>query len=379
MPARRGSAVHRGSVRRTGAVPALFALLVFQPAAAVMAAEPPVVVVADGETITLKAGHPTLRKWLMPRDIPAPSDNATTPERVKLGEMLFFDARLSMHGHTSCVMCHFPERGFADGLPASVRFMGERMTRNAPGLVNVAFTPRLMWDGRNASLEQQALGSQGVGGSLNAGWKQLGISNGNLGIDRIRALPGYVDAFARAYPGEAITKETVAKAIAAFERSLVSRDSPFDRWVLGDARALTPSQVNGLRLFVDPAKGNCAVCHSPPAFTDNGFHNIGLKQFGQADADAGRFGERPVASMNGAFRTPGLRDVALTAPYFHDGSANTLREVVDHYVRGGDARANLSPLIKPLVLSEAEKDDLIDFLKALTTRRPVYDPPRLPR
>jgi cytochrome c peroxidase len=345
----------------------------------VAGAADPTVVLADGETVTLISGHLSLRKWLVPKDIPAPADNATTPERVKLGEMLFFDARLSVHGHTSCVMCHFPERGFADGLPASVRFMGERMTRNSPGLVNVAYMPWLMWDGRNATLEQQALSSQAPGGSLNAGWKQMGITDPDLGIDRIKSLGGYVRAFAKAYPGEAITRETVAKAIAAFERSLVSRDSPFDRWVRGDAGAMTPSQVNGFRVFVDPAKGNCAACHAAPHFTDGGFHNLGLRQFGQPGADAGRFNERAIASMKGAFRTPSLRDVELTAPYFHDGSAGTLREVVEHYARGGDVKTNLSPLVKPLTLSSTEKDDLVSFMRALTTRRPVYDPPRLPR
>ena len=354
------------------------ASLLIMSAAAASGAEPSVVML-DGEAITLQAGHVSLRRWLMPQEIPAPANNMMTIERVKLGEMLFFDARLSMHGYTNCAMCHFPERGFSDGLPTSVRFMGEKMTRNSPGLVNVAYNAWHMWDGRNETLEQQALSSQGPSGSLNAGAHHLGISDPNLGIERIRQVAGYTDAFASAYPNEPISKETVSKAIASFERSLVSRDSAFDRWVRGDAKAMTVSEINGFRIFVDPSRGDCAACHAAPNFTDNSFHNLGLRQFGERRADMGRFNEKAVASMKGAFRTPTLRDVELTAPYFHDGSAHTLREVVEHYARGGDVKTNLSPLIRPLTLSEAEKADLIAFMKALTTRRGVYDPPRLPR
>jgi cytochrome c peroxidase len=364
-------------MRRTGCL--LSALVALMPVC-VPAADPVMVSVnVAGDTVTLAAGHPSLQRWLMPREIPSPPDNTMTADRVRLGEMLFFDARLSMHGQTSCAMCHLPERGFADGLPTSMRFMGEKMARNSPGLVNVAYNPLHMWDGRNATLEQQALSSQSPTGSLNAGAAELGFNGPDLGIDRIRRNPAYVHAFANAYPNEPIDRHTVAKAIASFERSLVSRDSPFDRWVRGDAHALTPSQVNGFRLFLDASKGNCAACHSGPNFTDNSFHNLGLKQFAQTDADLGRFGQRNLASMRGAFRTPTLRDVELTPPYFHDGSARTLLDVVEHYARGGDVRANLSPLITPLRLSAGEKADLVAFMKALTTRRDVYEPPRLPR
>lgn len=353
------------------AVLALMPVLVFGGDSAVVS--------VGGESLTLRPGHPSLQRWLMPHEIPAPANNTMTPDRVKLGEMLFFDARLSMHGQTSCAMCHLPERGFADGLPTSVRFLGEKMARNSPGLVNVAYNPWHMWDGRNATLEQQALSSQSPTGSLNAGAAELGIDEPQLGIERIKRNPAYVHAFAKAYPNEPIDKHTVAKAIASFERSLVSRDSPFDRWVRGDARAMTPSQVNGFRVFLDASKGNCVPCHSSPNFTDNSFHNLGLKQFAQPDADPGRFGQRTLASMRGAFRTPTLRDVELTPPYFHDGSASTLLDVVEHYARGGDVRTNLSPLIRPLALSADEKADLVAFMKALTTRRDVYEPPRLPR
>jgi cytochrome c peroxidase len=356
----------------------LIAPMPWPPVAATPAIDTPIVL-APGHTVVPRAGDPSLRRWLMPAEIPAPPGNPMTPERVKLGEMLFFDARLSAHGYTSCAMCHLPERGFADGVPASTRFLGEPMSRNAPGLANVAYNPVHMWDGRNSSLEQQALSSQTPTGSLGAGARQLGVTDVDRGIERVRRVPGYVEAFDKAYRGEPITRDTAAKAIAAFERSLVSRDSAFDRWVQGDPQAMTPRQARGFRVFIDPAKGNCVVCHAGPNFTDNGFHNIGLPQYGRTNADVGRYAEQPVHAMRGAFRTPTLRDVELTAPYFHDGSALTLREVVEHYARGGDVRTNLSPFMRPLPLTEDDKADMVEFLKALTTRRPVYDLPRLPR
>jgi cytochrome c peroxidase len=334
---------------------------------------------AEGRVATLKAGDASLQRWLLPAAVPAPASNAMTPERVALGEKLFFDARLSVSGQTSCASCHAPERGWADGLPLSMRLMGERMTRNSPTVVNVAFNPLHGWDGKSTSLEQQASNSQSMTGSLQAGAKEQGYTDENLGIERVRKLRGYADAFAKAYPGEPINKDTVAKAIAAFERSLVSRNTPFDRWVRGDATAMTPAQVSGFQVFIDPSKGNCSACHSAPNFTDHSFHNIGLKQWAQPNADAGRYKVKAVAAMKGAFRTPTLREVGQSAPYFHDGSAARLQDVVDHYIRGGDVHTNLSATMKPLSLSPQERADLLAFLQALDTPYQPYDMPRLPR
>ena len=333
----------------------------------------------NGQQITLEAGHPSLQHWLLPAEIPQPENNKMSAERVALGEKIFFDPRLSVSGQTSCASCHAPERGWADGFPGSMRLMGERMARNSPSLVNVAFHSLYAWDGKNPSLEDQALGSQSMTGSLQAGSKEQGITDANLGVERIRKLAGYQDAFAKAYSGETVSKETIAKAIASFERSLVSRDTPFDRWLRGDAAAMTPPQVNGFRVFLDPTKGNCATCHSAPNFSDNGFHNIGLKQWGEPNADVGRFKLKAVAAMKGAFRTPPLREVGHSAPYFHDGSAARLQDVVDHYVRGGDVRSNLSPNLKPLSLTDQERADLVSFMQALSTPYVPYDFPRLPR
>lgn len=358
---------------------ALWASLVAGTASA-DAGPAPVVVDPDGATLTLAAGHPSLAKWLMPKAMPAPADNPTTPQRVALGEKLFFDARLSIHGRTSCSSCHLPERGWADGVPRSLRFMGQPTPRNSPSVVNAGFSETAYnWDGRNKSLEQQATGSQGVNGATGGGAKEAGLEDPNLGIERIKGIAGYRELFAAAYPGEPVTQATAGKAIAAFERTLISRNTPFDRWVEGDANAMTASQVNGLRVFLDPARGNCATCHAAPHFSDKGFHNVGLKQHGEPNADVGRFKEHPVEAMKGAFKTPSLREVEATAPYFHDGSVATLQEVVAHYVRGGDVKTNLAPEIKSLALTGQEQADLVEFLRALGSAPGVYDRPVLPR
>lgn len=341
---------------------------------------PGVLVDAEGSVVTLVAGHPSLAKWQLPKVMPAPADNATTPARVALGEKLFFDARLSIHGRTSCSSCHLPERGWSDGVPRSLRFMGQASPRNSQTLINAGFADSAYnWDGRNQSLEQQAVGSQGFNGATGGGAKEIGLNDPDLGIERIRSVAGYRAMFAEAYPDEPINQATAAKAIAAFERTLISNRTPFDRWVQGDASAMTERQVNGLRVFLDPRKGNCAACHSAPLFSDKSYHNIGLKQFGDADADLGRYKVQPQESMKGAFKTPSLREVAWTGPYFHDGSAATLEQVVAHYQRGGDARGNVSPVIKPLALTGEEQADLVAFLGALSSPMTVYDRPVLPR
>jgi cytochrome c peroxidase len=224
-----------------------------------------------------------------------------------------------------------------------------------------------MWDGRKNSLEDQALGP-------------FGADEQNLPLDeleqRVRSIPGYARMFARAYPGEAISRDTIAKAIASFERTILSEGSDFDRWVAGDASAMSPAAQRGFQVFT--GKGACALCHQGFNFTDNGFHNIGLAS--RADEpDLGRYAHRKVAVLKGAFKTPTLRDIALTAPYMHDGSYATLQEVVEHYVRGGDAKENLSPNMKPLDLTAQEKRELVEFMRALTSAPRVVAVPALPQ
>lgn len=328
----------------------------------------------NGDTVVLKAGHPSLAKWLLPAVVPSPDDNRLTRQRAELGKKLFFDPRLSGTGQSTCASCHAPERGWADGFPRSVRFMGAVMTRASPTLVNVGYNTIFLWDGRSPTIEHQAINGASASGSMNAAgpWKP---TDGNANIQKIR---GYVEAFERAYPGEGVTPQTIAKAIASFERTIVSRDSPFDQWLRGKADALTPQQVQGFRVFVDPAKGNCSSCHAAPNFTDNGFHNLGLRSFAD-EPDTGRFAQRQVALMKGAFKTPQLRDIAQTAPYFHDGSARTLQEVVEHYAKGGEVKTNLSPNMKVLDLTAEEKEALVAFMRGLSTRHPVFAYPVLPK
>jgi cytochrome c peroxidase len=314
----------------------------------------------------------------LPEKPPSPPDNQTTPERVALGKQLFFDPRLSGTGQVTCASCHFPERGWSDGLPTSVRFLGEVMAVASPTIVNIGYNTIFMWDGRQPTLEEQATGGQGAKADINAGMAHFGLSDG-VHIERLKAVRGYVTLFDQAYPGEGISRASIAKAIAAFERSVISRDSPFDRWVAGDKAALSSAQIRGFNLFVDPQRGNCSTCHWAPNFTDNGFHNVGLKSAEKPNPDPGRYKQRPVALMKGAFKTPTLREIALTAPYFHDGSALSLKTVVDHYARGGDVKTNLSPSMRPLALSDQDKIDIVAFLEALSSPQPPFVYPILPR
>ncbi|NRF68467.1 c-type cytochrome [Aquincola sp. S2] len=309
-------------------------------------------------------------KWLLPKVAPAPADNKPTPARVELGKMLFFDPRLSSEKNLSCASCHSPLFGWSDGLPTAKGFKSKVLGRASPTVVNSAFTSLQMWDGRRASLEDQAMGPMEsmdeMAMDLSALFKWLNSS------------PQYKAAFDKAYPGEAIDKTTTSKAIAAYERTIISADSPFDRWLRGDKKAMTTQQVRGFRLFNDPNKGNCMACHSAPNFTDGGFHNVGLAAYGKENPDVGRFAIKALPSMKGAFKTPTLRDIALTAPYFHDGSAATLMEVMEHYNKGGITKTDLSPNMKPLNLSDSEMKDIVSFMEALTTPPKAVSLPVLP-
>jgi cytochrome c peroxidase len=309
-------------------------------------------------------------KWLLPKVPPAPAGNKPTAPRVALGKMLFFDPRLSADRNMSCASCHSPMFGWSDGQATGRGSKSKALGRASPTIVNTGYNSIQMWDGRRATLEDQAMGPMESMDEMAMDLKAMFIW--------LNSNPGYRAAFQKAYPGEPIDDKTLSKAMASFERTVVSNDSPFDRWLRGDAKAMTPQQVRGFRLFADPAKGNCAACHQPPNFTDNGFHNIGLASFATASPDVGRFAIRPVKSMQGAFKTPTLRDIALTAPYFHDGSAQTLMEAVEHYNGGGTASVSRSPDIKPLNLAHDEVEAIVEFQRALTTAPRGFVLPLLP-
>lgn len=316
-----------------------------------------------------EAGHPSLQKWLLPPTPPAPKDNAPTPERVELGKKLFFDPRLSGDGTVSCASCHSPQHGWSDGRATGIGIRNQALGRASPTVVNTAYNSVQMWDGREPTLESQALGPMKASSEMDMDLNRL--------ANWLSDSAEYRELFAKAYPGESIAPETVGKAIASFERTIISRNSPFDRWVQGDARAMTPQQIRGFKLFT--GKANCEICHSAPNFTDNGFHNIGLASFGKDNPDMGRWMQRKVKSMQGAFKTPTLRDVEHTAPYFHDGSAATLEAALEHYNKGGEVKTNLSPNMKPLNLTPAELVDLAAFLRALNSPPAHVAQPSLPR
>ncbi|HEY6512198.1 MAG TPA: cytochrome c peroxidase [Burkholderiaceae bacterium] len=309
------------------------------------------------------------RVWLLGAP-PEPADNRGTPERIELGKALFFDPRLSGNGTVSCGTCHNPALGWSDGLRTGVGINGTVLGRATPTVVNTAYNTQFMWDGRKKSLEDQALGPMKTPEEMKTDF--------GAALAMLAKTPGYQAMFARAYPNESIGEETVAKAIAAFERTVVSRDSRFDRWVEGDRHAITRQEWSGYQVFKDPAKGNCAVCHAGPNFTDNGYHNVGIAHAPGAE-DLGRFNIRKVAVLKGAFKTPTLRDIELTAPYFHNGTSVTLAEVVEHYARGGDDRSNVSKDVRTLPLSEQEKADLVAFMKALTGSTRSASIPVLPQ
>ena len=314
-----------------------------------------------------KAGDPSLAGFLL-GDAPYPAGNQPNAARVELGQRLFFDPRMSGDGNMSCATCHNPALGWSDGLPTARGVKSSVLGRASPTVYNTAYNSIQMWDGRKASLEDQAMGPMQANVEMNMDIGKLFQWIGNS--------EGYKALFAKAYPGEPINETTLSKAMASFERTVVSKNSPFDRWVQGDATALSAQQVDGFKVFV--GKGHCVACHSGPNFTDNGFHNLGLASWGMAEPDMGRYAQKPVNAMKGAFKTPTVREVARTAPYFHDGSAKTLMDVVEHYDRGGDVKTNLSPNIHPLGLSLQEKQALVAFLESLSSPFLVVSVPELP-
>lgn len=316
--------------------------------------------------VVTDTGASTSSPWQRPAAAPAPDDNPLTVARAELGRALFFDPRLSAKGSMSCASCHNPALGWSDGLPTAVGHNMKVLGRSTPTIVNAAFNPLQMWDGRKVSLEDQALGP-------------FGADEQNLPLEvleqRVQSIAGYGPMFAEAYPGEPITRTTIAKAIASFERTVLSEGAPFDQFAAGDRDALSPAARRGFDLFV--GKGNCSACHQGFNFTDNGFHNIGVRDSGAPDP--GRFALKKIPSLQGAFKTPTLRDIALTAPYMHNGCYATLEEVVEHYVRGGDVKDHLSPNMHPLALSAQEKSDLVEFMRSLTSAPRVVSVPALPR
>ena len=305
--------------------------------------------------------------------VPIPAANPPTAETVALGRKLFFETKLSADGTLSCASCHAPAAAFADPRRFSIGVGAKSGTRNAPPALNAAYHPLQFWDGRAATLEAQAAAPISNPIEMNLAHAECST--------RIDSDAAYRTMFEKAFGPGPVNMDKITKAIASFERTLVSGNSPFDRYRFGgDKTTMTASAIRGLEIFNDKNRGNCAVCHTieekHALFTDGKFHNLGVGLDSKGElTDLGRYAETKVAADKGAFRTPTLRSIALTAPYMHDGSQRTLADVVDFYVGGGNSNPYRDKDIKELKLSGQERADLAAFMEALTGEMPPNSGP----
>jgi cytochrome c peroxidase len=325
---------------------------------------------AAGET--LKSG-----KFSMPLPLGLQADSAYIPEdnplgeaKIALGKMLYFDPRLSKDNTISCASCHIPFHGFADPDRTSKGVGQQRGGRNSPTVINRLFSKEQFWDGRAEDLEDQAHGPL-------TNPVEMSMPSHDEVVKRVKGIAGYAPLFEKAFGEKNVSMKRIAQAIATYERTVVSGNSPFDRQAAGDKSAMSASATRGMELF--NGKANCKVCHAGFNFTDESYHNLGVGME-QAKPDLGRYEISKEESEKGAFKTPTLRNVAENAPYMHDGSESTLKSVVELYNRGGVPNKWLSEEMKPLGLSPSQVDDLVAFLHALTGEVNNLDPPaKLPQ
>lgn len=297
--------------------------------------------------------------------VPVPADNPQDAAKIELGKKLFFDTRLSLDRASSCATCHDPGKAFADALPRARGFQGQIGRRNSPTVLNAAYNTAQFWDGRASTLDEQCKGPL-----LNP--IEMNMLDEKHLVDRLESIPGYRQDFKTVF-NSAATLDNVARAIAAFERTLVTPNSRFDRYTAGDKMALTQREKRGLLVFI--GKASCSECHNGPNFTDNKYYSLGAVAAPGAPQDTGRYEVTRKEEDRYAYKTPSLRNAALTAPYMHDGSVATLEQVVDFYDRGGDGGPNKSNLIFKLNLTPEEKADLIAFLKSLNGDLPKVKAP----
>ncbi|HUT93535.1 MAG TPA: cytochrome c peroxidase [Thermoguttaceae bacterium] len=330
-----------------------------EEAEAEAAAEPEAKPVAKAEAA---ADLPKVPLGLPP--VPVPGDNPITPEKVALGKMLYFDTRLSKDGTISCATCHDPEMAWAEHKPTNTGIGDQVGGANSPTVINAAYAKTQFWDGRAASLEEQALGP--IENPIEMGHELPAM------IADLSKVSDYGPAFEKAFGDPKITSDRVAKAIASFERLVLSGNSPYDKFQDGQEDALTDAQKRGMELF---GEVGCNRCHRPPLFSNYMFHNAGIGM----DKDPPDQGRKAVTGEDGnlgEFRVPALREVANTAPYFHDGSSATLEEAVALMVAGGKDNENLSLMLKAVrekEITEQDQKDLVEFLKALSGEFPGKD------
>jgi cytochrome c peroxidase len=310
----------------------------------------------------------------LPRGLP-PAPEAAAGDGVhdsaaaaQLGQLLFFDPRLSRNGAMSCASCHDPGLGWSDGRVRADTVAGKPNLRHTPTLINLAYATAFFWDGRVSELEA----------AIEVHWKgQMLAGHGPAGAaSRLAEFPAYRAHFRRAFGERAISAGTIAAALAAFARTLFSGDSPWDRYEAGEATAVSEDAIAGFAIFTQ--KAQCALCHPPPLYTDNGYHDVGVGALGPDDMliDMGRALVTREAGDQGAFKTPTVRGVGHTPPYYHDGSAAFLAGTVEHGLRAAARRA--APGTVPGRLSREEIDQLIAFMQALTPDQPALVRPRLP-
>ena len=303
----------------------------------------------------------------LPTAVPTPATNLNYAAKITLGKQLYFDGRLSKNNAISCAFCHNPVAGFADPNQTSVGVGGKRGGRQAPTVYNTAFNPFQFWDGRAGSLEEQAIGP--IHNPI-----EMAETHENV-VKKLSKIKGYREQFQTAL-GTGVNIQGIAEAIAAYERTIISTNSAFDKFVLGDPKAMGDEAQRGMAVF--KGKGRCILCHNDSNFTDNQFHNTGVPQVGPMKEDLGRYYVTRRNADKGAFKTPTLRSLTETPPYMHDGAFKTLEEVVEFYDKGGNPNPNLDPRIKPLGLAPQEKTNLIAFLKALTGEPIPFEFPKLP-
>ena len=287
-----------------------------------------------------------------------PRENPASPEKIALGRQLFFDPRLSRNDKIACATCHDPTRGFTSGTATAKGVDGAPGRRNVPSLYNAAFNQSHFWDGRAATLEEQALHPIENPAEMDLQREAL--------VAKLKDIAEYREMFAAAFSEEPISAQRVAQALAAYERTIISSDTPFDRHLRGDQEALAPAAKRGLQLFYGDA--GCVKCHQGPELTDHKFHNIGigLETEDNGPKDNGRREVTKRDTDQGAYRTPSLREVAHTAPYMHDGSMESLTDVVRHYNFGGVTGENnphRDGLLEVLYLSPDQVADLVAFLR----------------
>jgi cytochrome c peroxidase len=301
--------------------------------------------------------------------VPVPKDNPVTAAKVELGKMLYFDKRMSKDKTISCATCHDPKMGWAEHESTSKGIGGQVGERNAPTVINAAYMTSMFWDGRMKTLEEQALGP--IQNPIEMGMKM------ELVTDELAKIPEYQKRFKEVF-GTEVTKDGIAKAIATFERTILSGDSPYDRYEAGDKNALNDAQKRGMEVFMNA--GQCSTCHAPPVFSNCRFYNAGVDAEKKKPDD----GRKKVTNNDkdmGAFRVPHLRSVADTVPLLHDGSAKKLEDAVKLMAGGGRDNPNLSSMFKSVreaKLTDENVKDLVEFLKALSGKYPIIEPPKLP-